>query len=88
MELALAAGIVHFEGSKNTARLDDRVMEAGQLALGSDDLLPDNAAMAALQQRSDDAVLASAIAALCDDKDDEPVGISARLPPPHSRKKW
>jgi hypothetical protein len=87
MELALAAGIVHFGGGKNTAGLDDRVMEAGRLALGSDDLLPNNAAMAALQQCLDVEVLASAIAALHDDKDDEPVRISARLPPPHSKKK-
>ncbi len=87
MELALAAGIVHFGGGKNTAGLDDRVMEAGRLALGSDDLLPNDAAMAALQHRSDAEVLAYAIAVLHDDEDNEPVGISAPLPPPHSKKK-
>jgi hypothetical protein len=87
MELALAAGIVHFGGSKNTAGSDDSVMEAGRLALGSNDILPDDAAMAALQQCSDAEVLASAIAALNDDKEDEPIGISACLPPPHSKKK-
>jgi hypothetical protein len=87
MELALAAGIVHFGGGKNTAGSDDRVMEVGRLTLGSDDLLPNDAAMAALQQCSDAAVLASAIAALRDDEDYEPVGISACLLPPHSKKK-
>ncbi len=87
MELALAAGIVHFGGSKNTAGSDHSVMEAGRLTLGSNDSLPDDAAMVALQQCLDAEVLASAIAALHDDKDNEPVGISARLPPPHSKKK-
>jgi hypothetical protein len=87
MELALAAGIVCFGGGKNTAGSDDRVMEADRLALGSDDLLPNNAAMATLQQCSDAVVLASAIAAFYDDEDDEPVGISARLLSPHSKKK-
>ena len=62
-------------------------MEAGRLTLGSNDSLPDDAAMVALQQCLDAEVLASAIAALHDDKDNEPVGISARLPPPHSKKK-
>jgi hypothetical protein len=86
-KLALAAGIVCFGGGKNTAGLDNSVIEAGQLALGSNDLLPNNAAMAALQQCLDAEVLASAIAALHDDKGDEPVRISACLPPPHSKKK-
>jgi hypothetical protein len=87
MELALAAGIARFGGSKNTAGSDNSLMEAGRLALRSDDLLPNNAAMAALQQCLDAEVLASAIAALHDDEDNEPVGISACLPPPHSKKK-